>query len=474
MDLALSLTALVAFVGGAIVAWLAARAQLAAVQARLEATHAEADQTRADCARREGELDELRRRIGELTAERAATEARIAAERESIERERTQQAQLQERFRDAFKALSSDALKDNNAKFLELAQQVMAKTQEAAKGDLELRQQKIGELVKPLGENLQRLDTKIQEIEKARTGTTEALKEQLGALMQSQRLLQTEASNLNARTGSLVEALKNPTVRGRWGELQLRRVVEMAGMLEHCDFEEQETVVGDGRRDRPDLTVKMPGDKLIAVDAKTPLSAYLEAMEAGDEPTRQRLLDQHARQLREHIVALGKRDYGKILGHAPDFVVLFIPGESFFSAALERDPTLIETGIEHRVFLASPTTLITLLRSVAYGWGQQRLEENAREIGKLGADLYERLGTVGDHVAALGKNLGRSVDAYNKAVASLESRVLVTARKFKDLHAAPKGADLQLLEPLEQTTRALTAQELVEGAPAQLYPGETE
>ena len=348
----------------------------------------------------------------------------------------------------AFKALSADALARNNQAFLDLARATLAQTQEAARGDLELRQQAIVELVAPVRDSLDKVDSKIQELEKARAGAYAALHEQVRGLAET-------GTQLRAETGKLVSALRTPGVRGRWGEIQLRRVVEMAGMLDHCDFLTQAAVASEEGRLRPDLLVCLPAGKIIVVDAKTPLDGYLQAIEAPDEPTRKLRLADHARQVRAHLTALGRKSYWEQFDHAPEFAVLFLPGECFFSAALESDPSLIEFGVGQNIILATPTTLIALLRAVAYGWRQENLAQNAAEISALGKDLFKRLSDMGDHWAKMGTALERAVESYNAAVGSLEARVLVTARKFADLKTAPLGVEIAKLEPVEKSVRAM-------------------
>jgi DNA recombination protein RmuC len=250
-----------------------------------------------------------------------------------------------------------------------------------------------------------------------------------------------------------VTAWRSPAVRGRWGEIQLKRVVEMAGMLEHCDFVTQTTIGADEGRLRPDLLVRLPAGKTIVVDAKTPLDGYLLAIEAADEAARKAHLADHARQVRNHLAALARKSYWDQFDHAPEFAVLFLPGECFFSAALESDPSLIEAGVERNIILATPTTLIALLRAVAYGWRQENLAHNAAEISALGKELFKRLSDMGEHFNKVGKNLERAVEAYNSAVGSLEGRVMVSARKFADLKTAPLGVEIAQVELVEKNVR---------------------
>jgi DNA recombination protein RmuC len=341
---------------------------------------------------------------------------------------------------DSFAALSAEALARNNEAFLQLAGASFAGTRDAARGDL-------AAMVAPVRDSLERVDHKIGELEKARAGAYAALHEQVRNLVETQSQLRTE-------TGRLVTALRAPAARGRWGEVQLRRVVEMAGMLEHCDFESQATLFGDEGRQRPDLLVHMPSGKTIVVDAKTPLDGYLQAIEATDEGVRKLRLADHARQVRAHMQSLGKKSYWEQFDQAPEFAVLFLPGECFFSAALETDPGLIEFGVQQNIILATPTTLIALLRAVAYGWRQEKLAQNAAEISALGKELYKRLSDVGEHWNRVGKGLERAVEAYNSAVGSTESRVMVSARRFADLKTAPMGLEIPTLEPVEKRVRS--------------------
>ncbi len=351
------------------------------------------------------------------------------------------------RLATSFKGLSADALRANNQSFLDLANHVFEKFHEKSKGDLAQRHKSIEDMMTPLKETLGVLDHKIHEVEKSRIGAYESIKQQIHDLVASQRDLKKETTNL-------VRALRTPHVRGRWGEIQLRRVVEMAGMVSQCDFLEQ--VQGEDenmRRTRPDMIVKLPGGKSIVIDSKVPLMAYLESLEAVDEVTRLEKLKEHARQVKAHIYALSQRSYWSQFAHSPEFVVLFLPGESFFSAALEQDPTLIELGVDQKVILSTPTTLIALLRAVSYGWRQEKIAENARRISDLGKDLYNRLEGMGKHLTRLGKSLGGAVDSYNQTVGTFESRVLVTARRFKDLESVPEGEGIEILKPLDQHIR---------------------
>jgi len=346
-----------------------------------------------------------------------------------------------------FKAMASDALSQNNTQFLEIAQMAFEKLKGQAEGDLESRQKAITELLTPVKEALQKVDEKIQQVESTRVGAYEGLKQQVSHLLDAQKELRNETANL-------VNALKKPTVRGRWGEMQLRRVVEMAGMIEYCDFTEQSsTCTEEGDMLRPDLVVKLPGGQHIVIDSKAPMSRYLEALEASDETIKQSHLQDHARHVRQHIKQLSAKSYWNQFPTSPEFVILFLPGETFFSAALEADPSLIEVGANHKVILATPTTLIALLRAVAYGWRQEQLKANAQEISQLGQTLYERLADLGGALGKVGRHLGQTVDAYNQSIGTLESRVLVSARRFEHLGISTHKKQLEPLAPVEALPR---------------------
>jgi DNA recombination protein RmuC len=350
---------------------------------------------------------------------------------------------------EAFRALSADALARNNQSFLDLARSTLAATQDAARGDLERGHRVLAELVTPVRTSLEKVDSKIAELERTRAGAYATLTEQVRSLIGTQEQLRTE-------TGRLVTALRSPSVRGHWGEVQLRRVVEMAGMLEHCDFWSQATLESENGRLRPDLLVRLPAGKTVVVDAKAPLDAYLRAMEASDETVRRARLADHARQVRAHMTALGRKSYWEQFDQAPEFAVMFLPGECFFSAALENDPSLIEFGAAQNIILATPTTLIALLRAVAYGWRHEKLAENAAEISALGKELFKRISDMGDHWNKVGKSLDRAVEAYNSATGSFESRVMVSARKFEELKTAPLGVAIAELEPVDKAVRVLS------------------
>jgi DNA recombination protein RmuC len=400
------------------------------------------------------ELSESRRLAEEhsdLRAAQSALQARLEEERRSAQEKLEALRQATQELSDRFKALSAEALRDNNRSFLELATARLEKFQEAARGDLDSRRSAIDELVKPLRESLDRVDGKIGEIEKERIGAYAELREQVKSLVTSQ-------SQLQAETGSLVKALRTPHVRGRWGEIQLRRVVELAGMLQYCDFSEQQTVTTEDGRIRPDVIVRLPGNRTIVIDAKVPFDAFYESIAANDDEIRITKLKEHARLVRAHIVALSRKSYWETVQPTPEFVLLFLPGETFYSAALEHDPKLIEDGVDRGVIIATPTTLIALLKAVSYGWRQERMATNAREVGRLGKLLYDRLRVFTGHFADIGKGLDRALDSYNKGVGSLEARVLATAKKFKE-RGALAGEEIESIEPIDKVVRPLSLDE---------------
>lgn len=439
-----------AMAGGALaglLTWLILRIRAAALDERLTSRELRIQELERLLQEERIHLTEAREVSALNGQEVARLEIRLEEERKAAAEKLAILAEAQTRLSDAFRALSSEALKTNNETFLTLAKTTLEKFQEGARGDLETRQTAIDQLVKPVQESLLKFDTKMGEIEKARI-------EAYSGLVREVKIVSELHTHLRDQTTNLVKALGNPRVRGRWGELQLRRVVEIAGMLEHCDFEQQVHAEAEDGALRPDLIVRLPGGKNIIVDAKTPMDAYLQAIEAKDEPTRQLKLIEHARNVREHMKLLGAKTYWKQFQPTPDFVVLFVPGESFFSAALEYEPDLIDRQIdEHRVIPASPTTLIALLKAASYGWRQEALAENAHKISELGRELFERIVTMSEHFGRVGSSLKGAVENYNKTVASLEGRVLVSARRFRELKASTAGKELEPMAPVDLLPR---------------------
>jgi len=437
----LGISGVIGLLFGSLIAWLVLRSRTAALSARLSLMEKELTTEKAGLAR-------LQQAHTELVAGKARAESALEAERKTSNDKLELVTRASEELRNAFKAMASDALKSNNLSFLVLAKESLERFQTEARGDLENRQKAVADLVAPVRDSLNKVDAQIQQMEVARGDAYGELRAQVQSLITTQKELQSE-------TGNLVRALRTPNVRGRWGEIQLRRVVEIAGMLSYCDFTEQESVTTESGRLRPDLVVKLPGGKHVVVDAKTPLQAFLDAFETTDEETRRACLANHARQVRDHMKTLSGKNYWEQFEATPEFVVMFLPGETFFSAALEQDPGLIEHGVLNRVIPASPTTLIALLKAVNYGWNQEKLTRNAQQISALGKELHDRLRLLAGHITAVGTGLDRAVESYNKAVGSLESRVLVSARKFAELGASVAD-DIPELEPIETTARALS------------------
>ncbi len=431
----------IGLVFGSVIAWLVLRSRSAGISARLSLREKELESEKASLAR-------LQQAHTELVAGKAHLESALDSERKASNEKIELVTRASEDLRNAFKAMASDALKNNNSSFLEIAEERLKRFQIQATSDLESRQKAVADMVAPVRDSLNKVDAQIQQMEVARGDAYGELRSQVQSLITTQKELQSQ-------TGNLVRALRTPNVRGRWGEIQLRRVVEIAGMLPYCDFTEQESVTTETGRLRPDLIVKLPGGKHVVVDAKTPLQAFLEAFETTDEDARRVCLANHARQVRDHMNTLSGKKYWEQFDATPEFVVMFLPGETFFSAALEQDSGLIEHGVLNRVIPASPTTLIALLKAVNYGWNQEKLARNAQQISALGKELHDRLRLLAGHITQVGTGLDRAVESYNKAVGSLESRVLVSARKFAELGASVAD-DIPELAPIETTARELS------------------
>ncbi len=431
------------------IAALIARSKTATLTERTTAQEQELASSRAT-------IDRQARELRGLAEAKAALDATLASERRNAEEKLRLLSEASEELKAQFKVMAAAALESNNSNFLQLAQATLQNYQTQAAGDLAQKEQAVKNLVDPIAQSLTEMGLQIQGLEQARSQAYGSLTAQVASLLDTQKALQSE-------TGNLVKALREPQARGRWGELQLHRVLELAGMLEHCDFKEQESITSDERRYRPDVIVDLPGGKHIVVDSKAPLAAYLAALEAPDEATRAARLADHSRQIRQHIDALGSKSYWAQLTCTPEFVVLFLPGEVFFRAAMDSDAELIEYGVSRKVIVASPTTLIALLKAVAYGWNQKNLAENARKISEAGRDLYKRLCTMTGYMQEMGKRLGGAVAAYDEMLRSMERRVFPLARKFPDLDRSLAVAALPELDQLDKTPFQLQAPDWHEG-----------
>lgn len=411
----------------------------------------------------DGELRQTRLDFGRL-------EERRKVESESLERQQRDQLELQAKISAQFTELSAKALRNNNEAFLTLARESLGRENDAAKNDLSRRQQAISETLTPVHKQLELLHKHIGELEKTRADAYGELRTQVKNLHEAQNKLLETSGSLKEETARLASSLRSTSVRGRWGELQLRNVVELSGMVEHCDFAAQPPLTADGTLLRPDLTVRLPTGHQIVVDAKAPLNAYLDALDATGEDERRSLLQQHANAIRGHCKALGSKAYWQRLEASPEFVVLFLPGEMFYSAALQVDHDLLDWSWSQNIILATPTMLIALLKTIAHGWRAAAIEKNAIEVSKIGGELYRSLGTMGEHIRKMAKNLGGSVDSFNDMIGSFERNVYTKARKFNDLKLV--AGEIDLLPLLDAHPRSVTVREaLTAEGPAEELPG---
>jgi len=425
--------------------FLGAGVVLVGVRGRLRTLSAE--------AARSGELErQLVRAHADLEHERARAEERLATVQDA-----------QERLTSSFKALSAEALQASQSQLVELARAQLATAQAEGRGDIERRQQAVEQLVAPLREQLGKVDAQLVKLDQDRRESRGRMDAQIRALTETGEKLRTE-------TGALVTALRKPNARGQWGQMQLRNVVELAGMVAHCDFVEQSALPGEDSSLRPDLVVSLPGGKHVVVDAKAPLQGVLDAYEARDEEERDRHLRDHARLLRKHVKGLADKAYWEGLDSAPDFVVMFLPGEHLYGAALEADPALLEDAMSRRVLIATPTTLLAILRAVGYGWQQERMADSAKAISELGRELHVRLVKLSGLFGTLGKRLNSAVTAYNEAVGSYEARVLPGARRFAEHGVISAGREPEKLEPITLSARTLHVAPADDGAHDDLRP----
>jgi DNA recombination protein RmuC len=431
--MAVAIAIVVALAIGVGLGWLLASSRTAAALAGAAALRTELDSRKLEVA-------DLQAGVRVADNARAQADERVLQVERRLDEQRRLLEEAERKLLDTFKSLAADALRSNTEDFLKRADEKFKADREVAHQAFDARQKTLDDLLRPARDSLVRLDEELRKIENDRRGAQGELKAQL--------------ESLGSQTGRLVDALRRPAVRGRWGEHQLRNVVETAGMLDHCDFLEQSMIVGDEGRFRPDMIVNLPGGKKIVVDSKAPLQAYLDSLDLPDDARRNAKLLEHAGQVRQHIEQLASKAYWNALSPTPEMVVMFLPGEMFFSAALQQDPTLIEDAARRKVVLASPTTLIALLKAIAYGWRQEQLAENAERISALGQELHERIATMAEYLGKLGAALERSVDAFNNAVRSMETRVLVSARRFKELGVGGRK-EIEELDQVEVKPREL-------------------
>jgi DNA recombination protein RmuC len=432
---------------GALAVWLWVGAKLRKSENRAAAAEATAAGRREQQDKVQQEVAGLRVRLETEQQTRAAREASLEAERKNLEEQRALLQGAEAKLSDTFKALSHDVLGKQSASFLQLAAQSFDKLRAESEGDLVARQEAISGLVQPLKDVLQKYEQEVKQIEAQR-------QEAYGSLRQHLFLLGETQSQLQRETANLVTALRKPQVRGRWGEITLRRLAELAGMVDRCDFYEQPTVSSEERLMRPDMVVHIPGGREIIVDSKVALDAYLDAIEASSEEVKQQHLARHATQVRRHMEQLGSKAYWDHLPQAPEFVVLFLPGDPFLGAAVEHDPTLIENGMAQRVVIATPNTLIALLLAVYHGWRQEEITKNAQLISELGKQVYKRVSILWEHLDSLRGAIDKAVEAWNRVVGSLEHQVLPSVRRFRDLKATT-AEEIAQLEEVDRTTRAL-------------------
>jgi DNA recombination protein RmuC len=448
MDVSLILSLIAA--AGAVAFGIVQTVRLRTAAQGLDYARKEAEEHRSRFLETAALLKDAKERQHELTLRCTRQEAELQYQKNSYEERLKTFQEAEQRLSQSFQALSADALRQSSESFLQLAHSVFKQHETKATGELDLRRQAVDQLIEPIQKTLGKVEERIQDLETKRVGAYQGLQEQVNLLLNAQKKLQLEASNL-------ATALRSPTTRGRWGELQLRRVVELAGMLPYCDFEEQTSLSGDGRL-RPDMIIRLPGNRSIIIDAKVPLQSYLEAVDCADDERRKEYYKQHAAQVKKQVQMLGQKSYWEQLENSPEFVLLFLPGEAFFSAALQADPSLIEVGADHRV-LATPTTLIALLRTAAHSWRQEDIARNAQEISRLGKELYQRISDMSGHLSDMGRSLGSTMQAYNRLVGTVESRVLVSARRFQELKADDPKKEIKEAPILDQQPRFLQGAE---------------
>ena len=451
MNGTLILVGVISLAAGFLIAWLWSRSASAAgkleLERRVAGQQGAADELKKQTDTLQQNLRAAQSRLEEEQKLRAGAQKEAEGQRENLAEQKRILEDAERKLKEAFQSLASDTLQMSSQQFLDLAAAKFESLQKQAEGDLEERKVAIAGLVNPLESAVKDLRSEVNKIEVAR-------QEAYGSLRSELQQLVTTGKELRQETGSLVSSLRQPQVKGKWGELTLRRAVELAGMSPHCDFVAQQSVDTEEGRLRPDLIVRLPGGTQIVIDAKVPLHAFLNAVSARSDAEYREAMAQHASLVREHIRNLSAKEYWRQFEPTPEFVVLFVPGESFFSAALEQDRSLIEDAIDKRVVLASPTTLIALLRAIAYGWKEQVVAENAERIKNLGTDLYDRIVVFAGHLVEIAKGLERASKAYNEAVASFDSRLVPAARKFKEMGVGSSG-DVPAVEPVETFPRPL-------------------